>query len=145
MQCSGKNGVTGIYLFLLNLSEENRSNRNSYMTVQLFKNSQLKNFSFNEIYQRLVTDINKLQENGFVLPNGSRTSVRLVTYKMDNLEKHQVSGLKKNFSRAKNFSSHSYMTSDNRISARTIQDILPENFEQRTPESHRVGCKAKHC
>ena len=83
----GKNNVVGIYLSILNLMEHNRSGRNSILTIQIMKNSQLKKFKYNPCMKRLVDDINKLIRNGLILKNGMKANVRLVRFKMDNLEK----------------------------------------------------------
>ena len=89
--------------------------------------------------KRLYSDLDDLVRNGLVLPNGEIVQVRWVQYRMDNLEKHDVLGIQKNFSRSKFFSSHSYITTDDRIEARSLSDILPTKFEKRTIESYNVG------
>ena len=87
LQIKGKNNVIGTYLSILNLEDHNRSQRNSILTIQIMKNSQLKEFKYNPCMKRLVDDINKLIRNGLTLKNGMKANVRLVRFKMDNLEK----------------------------------------------------------
>ena len=93
--------------------------------------------------KRIVADLIHLEENGILLPNGFRANVRFCQYRTDNLEKHEIMGMKKNFSRSKYFSSQSYITSDDRVKATKLSDVLPSNFEKRTEDTYKVGCKQR--
>ena len=99
----------------------------------------MKGDKFNKSLERLAFDLNELVENGFLLPNGVRTSVRVVQYRMDNMEKNKVMGRSVNFASSQTFSSYSYITSDDRTSARKLSQILPSNFEKMTKTSYKVG------
>ena len=57
---------------------------------------------------------------------------------MDNLEKAKVMRAKESFATTKEFSSHSYITTENRKKARKLDDILPSKFEKRTPQSYQT-------
>ena len=70
----------------------------------------MKTFKFNPCYQRLVNDLKELIEEGFILPDGRKASVRVVQYRMDNLEKAKVMRAKESFATVKEYSSHSYIT-----------------------------------
>ena len=48
-------------------------------------------------------------------------------------------GLNKNFSKSKHFSSYSDITTEVRISATSVSDILPCKFEKRTEESYQAS------
>ena len=123
----------------MNLLEHNRSSRDGILSVQFMKASQTKNFGFNQVMKRFMDDLNDLIENGFELPNGAIAQVRFVQYRCDNLEKHEIFRIQKNFSTSKFPSSYSYITTDDRKEARTLSDILPTKFEARTKESYKVG------
>ena len=92
--------------------------------------------------KRIVADLIHLEENGILLPNGSRANVRFCQYRTDNLEKHEIMGMKKNFSKSKYFASQSYITSDDRVKATKLSDVLPSNFEKRTEDTYKVSCTA---
>ena len=122
----------------MNLESHNRSQRNGYLTVQVVKNSQMKDCGFNECLTKLTNDLNELIDNGFQLPNGEMAMVRLAQYRMDNLEKSKVLRINENFSTSKYFSSYSYITTEARKSARKIENVLPSKFEKRTRASYNV-------
>ena len=81
MQCKGSNNVTGIYVYILNLAEHNRSKRDGFLTIQVLKTTQMKTFEFNNCMQTLVEDLTDLVENGFLLPNGLKANVRFCQYR----------------------------------------------------------------
>ena len=139
LQSKGKNGVTGVYLSVMNLASHNRSQRNGFLTVQVIRNSQIKDHGFNACFERLVNDLKDLILTGFILPNGKKVNVRVVQFLMDNLEKHKVMRIMENFANSTFFSSYSYITSLIRKSARELEEILPEKFEKRTETTYKVG------
>ena len=57
---------------------------------------------------------------------------------MDNLEKAKVMRAKESFATTKEYSSHSYITTENRKKARKLNDVLPSKFELRTPQSYQT-------
>ena len=59
--------------------------------------------------------------------------------RMDNLEKSKVLRRSENFSTSKFFCNDSYITTDDRKNARTMEDILPSKFEKMTESSYKVG------
>ena len=89
---------------MLNLDQQNRSKRDGFLTVMVLKNSQIKKYGINECLKRLVKDLTKFVETGFQLPNGKTASVRVVQYRMDNLEKAKLMRRNENFSTSKYFS-----------------------------------------
>ena len=94
----------------------------------------------NACLARVTEDLIKLVKNGITLPNGFKANVRLAQYRCDNLEKNTILGITKNFSKSKFASSYSYIETEQRLKARKVEDILPENFEKRDETSYRVGC-----
>merc|ERR1712051_863821 len=100
--------------------EHNRSGQNSILTIQIMKNSQLKKFKYNPCMKRLVDDINKLIRNGLMLKNGMKANVRLVRFKMDNLEKAKAMRRPENFSTSEFFHNKCYMTTKDRKQARKL-------------------------
>ena len=127
---------------MLNLDQQNRSKRDGYLTVMVLKNTQIKKYGINECLKRLVEDLKDFVETGFQLPNGKTASVRVVQYRGDNLEKAKLMRRNENFSTSKNFSELSYMTTDDRVNARDIEDILPSKFEPITEASYNEDVRA---
>ena len=139
LQCKGKNNIVGIYLYVLNMAEHNRSQRDGFLTIQVIRNSQLKEYEFNKCMKRITEDLIDLVENGFIFPNGQKANVRVCQYRMDSLEKNKAMRLAENFSTSTFFSWASYITTDDRKQAKKLEDILPANFEKRTEESYKVS------
>ena len=142
LSSKGRYALTATYMYLMNLHSFNRSKRNSYVAINFVLNSHIKLFGVNACNAHIVEDIRKLIEQGFVLPNGKRCSVRFCQYRAYNLERHKILGLSESFSTTKYFSSFNYITNAERLNARSSQDLLPSRHISRDKGTFENDCRA---
>ena len=90
----------------------------------------------NGCMERLCKDISQLVQSGFSLPNGEKCCVRLVQYRADALERHNVMCLYESFTKTKFFSSFTYVTTEDRLKAKSVEDLLPERCGRRTESTY---------
>ena len=89
LRTKSRNSVTAVYLSILNLLPHHLNKRETYFTTMVMRNRDLKLFGYNKCFKRLTTDLNELIKNGLVVC-GRRYPVRIVQYRLDNLERNKV-------------------------------------------------------
>ena len=142
LRSHGKDEVVGVYIYMMNTEDHNRSQTHAYQTVQVVYQHDLADLGYNRCFNKLVSDLNKMISNGFCLPNGTVIPVRLVMYKADNLEKNLVYGMQKSFSNARYFSSVCYIQSEDRKFAMIVSDLEPSKFCMRDKKNYELDVQA---
>ena len=142
MRSKGRNSVTPIYLFPLNIEPHHRSRVTSYITVQTAFNRDVKHYETNKVCARIVTDLNKVIGGGVDLPFSQNYPTRVVQYQTDNLEKHYLMCIGKSFSTTTFFSSHNYVSQEDREFAESVEDLLPHNFTTRDEIAYQKDVEA---
>ena len=102
LQSKGRKALTSFYIYILNLDEWNRSKRNGYHTAQLVFNHQIQRYKSDKVLERMVEDMNSLQETGIEVERDIYPA-RFVQYRQDNLERAKVTKGFESFSRSKHF------------------------------------------
>ena len=65
-----------------------------------------------------------------------------MSFRADGLERHKLIGMPESFARTKYFSSFSYITTKVRLTAKRVEELLPERFGTRTEESYDADVAA---
>ena len=132
-----RNSVSGVYISVLNLLPHHRSKAQSFLTVQILRNSDLSgDGKVNKVYRRLVSDLNKIIENGIDLSIGNKYPVRFVHWEGDKKEINLLMGLNGNFAFSVFFDPNSYIKQEDRKNAILSGDLNPHNFGLRNKESY---------
>ena len=155
LQSKGRNSLTACYLYVMNLETHHRSRTTTMLTVQVFYTADLDHFQFNEIFMRMVEDINRLIQTGLTCALHKQPyPVRFCQWRGDNKERHIILNLGNNggnFSTTRFFSSYTYVDQNARKSALSVEDLLPQKFGIRDRESYQrdllaleTGCGDSH-
>ena len=142
MRSKGRNSVTAIYLYVLNLEPHHRSKCDSFLTIQLFKSYYTSDFEIEDCFNELVIHINDLIENGIDLSIGKSYPVRMVQYQADKKEVNLLMRLSVNFC-SRYFSPYCKITTKERRSAKFALDLLPQKFGIRDQEAYENDVRAK--
>ena len=83
LRSKGRNSITAVYLYVLNLELHHRSKINEFLVVQLFKSNYAHDFGINKCYERLVNDLNSLIDNGIGISVCKSYLFRVAQYRAD--------------------------------------------------------------
>lgn len=97
--------------------------------------STLKSSTYQEVMRPLIADVSRVVTNG-VTYKDKVYPVRLAALQGDGLERASMSGMCATFSAVKYFDPLSYVTTDTRLNCKTVEELVAEVENRRTPDSY---------
>ena len=123
-----KHKILAVYATFGNLLPQNRSKIEPMQLVLLCREKDFKYFGMDMVFQRLVSDLQDIEENGLKIGGKQNVPASVLFILGDNLGSHCIGGF------CENFSSHPYMCRFCLITQAEFQETLSmmQNLEQLT-------------
>ena len=85
LRAKGRNSITGVYMYILNIEEHLRGRLENFLVVQIIKSCDISEFGLEKCFERLTKDLNELVKNGIDVPGLNMAyPVRVAQYRGDN-------------------------------------------------------------
>lgn len=130
-----KHKIMAVYFILGNLPPHNRSQVDNVQLIFLCKESHLKTFGYTKIFQKLISDLKCLENEGIPRDVQSNILGSLIAICGDNLGLHQIGGFLENFSTSQFFCRYCYITMDD------FRTSIKIKKEQRSPDMYNKDLK----
>ena len=114
LRSKGRNSITAVYLYILNLEEHHRSKINEFLVVKPFKSCHAHAFGVSKCFERSVNNLNSLIDNGIDISVGKSYPVRVAKYRTFKKEVNFLMRLTENFANTTYFSPYCYITQEDR-------------------------------